>query len=76
MVTKQTVVDFLLHQAALPISLLMMWYSIATYRRGATRTKSGAVITRYRSPIRFWTEVAGGIAIAVALAITGTSYLI
>ncbi|WP_154678125.1 hypothetical protein [Paraburkholderia nodosa] len=67
MVTKEMVVDFLLHQAALPLSLLMTWYSIATYRKGATRTKSGSIITRHRDPIRFWTEVAGGIAIAVAL---------
>ncbi|CAM2198526.1 conserved protein of unknown function (plasmid) [Paraburkholderia kururiensis] len=74
--TTQVLFEFLFHQAALPLALLAAWYGIATYRSGRIRTKAGHFLSRDRAPVRFWSEVVGGLVIAMLFALTGVLYLI
>ncbi len=74
--TTQVLIGFLFHQAALPLALLAAWYGIATYRSGRIRTKAGHVLSRQQAPMRFWSEVVGGMAVAIVLTLTGSLYLI
>lgn len=73
---EQALIDFVLHQAALPLALLAVGYSIVTYRSGRVRTKIGRVLSREAAPFRFWFEVVGALAVAVVLSLTGSLYLL
>ncbi len=73
---EQVLIDFVLHQAALPLALLAVSYSIVTYRSGRVHTKIGRVLSREVAPFRFWFEVVGALAVAVVLSLTGSLYLL
>lgn len=74
--TTLVLFEFLFHRAALPLALLAAWYGIATYRNGCVRTKAGHILSRERAPVRFWSEVVGGMVVAIVFALTGSLYLI
>ncbi|WP_155624437.1 hypothetical protein [Burkholderia diffusa] len=74
--TKQVLAEFVLNQPALPLALLSICYSIATYRSGHTRTEVGRILSREHAPFRSWFEVVASFVAAIILAASGSRYLL